>query len=50
MPAPLPSTERSDEAQTWVLFLLLSAIWGSSFLWIKVGLEDVAGSIPVVTG
>lgn len=25
----------------WVLFILLGAIWGSSFLWIKIALEEI---------
>ncbi len=29
-----------SEAQTWGLFLLLSFIWGSSYLFIKIGLEE----------
>jgi drug/metabolite transporter (DMT)-like permease len=26
----------------WILFVLLSFIWGSSFLWIKIGVQDVS--------
>lgn len=29
-----------SEAQTWGLFLLLSFIWGSSYLFIKIGLDE----------
>jgi drug/metabolite transporter (DMT)-like permease len=29
-----------SEAQTWALFLLLSIIWGSSYLFIKIGLDE----------
>jgi drug/metabolite transporter (DMT)-like permease len=34
---PPPST---DDAQTWAWFLALSAIWGSSFLFIRISLDE----------
>lgn len=48
-----PSDPAADatrqEAQTWVLFLLLSSIWGSSFLFIKIGLEEGVPPYTVVS-
>ena len=25
----------------WIVFILLGAIWSSSFLWIKIGVQDI---------
>ncbi len=38
-----------NDARTWSSFLLLSAIWGSSFLFIKIGLDEGMGPLTVVT-
>ncbi len=35
-----PTTHASNDAQTWSMFLVLAAIWGSSFLFIKIGLDE----------
>jgi drug/metabolite transporter (DMT)-like permease len=48
-PPSRPTTDATDDAQTWALFLLLSLIWGSSFLWIKIGLEDGLAPLSLVT-
>jgi drug/metabolite transporter (DMT)-like permease len=37
---PDPSLRSRQEAWTWATFLSLAAIWGSSYLFIKIGLED----------
>ncbi len=41
-----PSDTSSDDARSWAMFLSLAAIWGSSFMWITVALED---GIPPMT-
>jgi drug/metabolite transporter (DMT)-like permease len=33
-------TRSASDAQTWGLFVLLSVVWGSSYLFIKIGLEE----------
>lgn len=33
-------TRAANDSQTWGLFVLLSIIWGSSYLFIKIGLEE----------
>ena len=45
---PSPSDSRQD-AQTWALFLLLSAIWGSSYLFIKIALDEGVPPFTVVS-
>ena len=50
MPDPAPPTTRpTNETQTWTLFLLLSAIWGSSFLFIKIGLDEGVAPLTIVS-
>lgn len=35
-----PLDERASDARTWAWFLALSAIWGSSFMFIRIGLDE----------
>ena len=45
-----PAVGRStDDTQTWAMFLLLSAIWGSSFLFIKAALGDGVPPLTLVS-
>jgi drug/metabolite transporter (DMT)-like permease len=44
-PAAQSNTHATSDVQTWVMFLTLSVIWGSSFVWIRLGLE--AGVAPL---
>lgn len=44
-----PVTRPASDAQTWALFLLLSAIWGSSFLFIKIGLDEGVPPLTIVS-
>jgi drug/metabolite transporter (DMT)-like permease len=44
-----PSTEPTNETQTWALFLLLSVIWGSSFLFIKIALDEGVAPLTIVS-
>jgi drug/metabolite transporter (DMT)-like permease len=39
----------SSSAVTWLLFLGLSCIWGSSFLFIKIGIDEGLKPLTVVT-
>lgn len=39
----------AGEAQTWGLFLALSAIWGTSYLFIKIGLEEGMAPLTLVS-
>ncbi|MBA2255407.1 MAG: DMT family transporter, partial [Chloroflexi bacterium] len=39
----------SSSAVLWSLFLALAFIWGSSFLFIKIGLDEGLGPLTVVT-
>ena len=49
MPSPSePLDARAPEARTWAAFLGLSAIWGSSFLFIEVGLEEGVPPFTIV--
>ena len=36
------------ERRDWTLLLILAAIWGSSYLFIKLGLEDLSASMVVL--
>ena len=47
-PTVQPTTHSTNDAQTWVMFLTLSALWGSSFMWITVALEDGVPPMTVV--
>jgi drug/metabolite transporter (DMT)-like permease len=42
-------THPGNDAQTWTLFLILSAIWGSSFLWIAIVLDDGVPPLTLVS-
>ena len=49
VPSPSePLDARAPEAQTWAAFLSLSAIWGSSFLFIEVALEEGVPPFTIV--
>ena len=41
----LSSRDAARRTWVWILFLTLGFIWGSSYLWIKIGLE----SLPPLT-
>lgn len=49
VPPAQPTTHSSNDAQTWVMFLFLAAIWGSSFLFIKVGLDEGVAPMTIVS-
>ena len=36
-----PAMQRAGNTGTWVLFLVLGFLWGSSYFWIKVGVETL---------
>ncbi len=42
-------TKPSNDAQTWGLFLVLSMIWGSSYLFIKIGLDEGMAPLTLVS-
>ena len=42
-----PSTSAND-ARSWAMFLSLAVIWGSSFMWITVALEDGVPPMTIV--
>ncbi|CAN5725913.1 DMT family transporter [soil metagenome] len=44
-----PSPPRSDSLALWLVFGALSAAWGSSFLFIKIGLEEGLPPLTLVT-
>jgi drug/metabolite transporter (DMT)-like permease len=44
-----PTTHSTSDAQTWAMFLTLSTIWGSSFMWITIALEDGVPPLTVVS-
>ncbi len=44
-----PTTHSASDPQTWAMFLVLSAIWGSSFLWIKIGLDEGVTPLALVS-
>ena len=44
-----PTTHASNDAQTWAMFLTLSVIWGSSFLWIRIGLDEGMAPLTLVS-
>ncbi len=51
-PSPLkaqPTTHSANDPQTWAMFLTLSVIWGSSFMWIRIGLEAGVGPMAIVS-
>jgi len=48
-PTAQPTTHASNDPQTWAMFLTLSVIWGSSFMWITVALEDGVPPLTVVS-
>jgi drug/metabolite transporter (DMT)-like permease len=45
-----PAADRArPEAQTWALFVALALVWGSSFLFIKIGLDEGLAPFTLVT-
>jgi drug/metabolite transporter (DMT)-like permease len=42
-------THTGNDPQTWSMFLLLSAIWGSSFLWIAIALDEGVPPLTLVS-
>jgi drug/metabolite transporter (DMT)-like permease len=49
VPSVQPTTRSRNDTQTWAMFLLLAAIWGSSFLWIKIGLDEGVAPLTIVS-
>lgn len=49
VPPAQPTTHATDDAHTWAMFLTLSAIWGSSFLWIRIGLDEGVAPLALVS-
>jgi drug/metabolite transporter (DMT)-like permease len=49
VPSAQPTTRSRNDTQTWAMFLLLAAIWGSSFLWIKIGLDEGVAPLTIVS-
>jgi drug/metabolite transporter (DMT)-like permease len=49
--APLVTPDRRHRlsARTWIVMVAVSALWGSSFMFIKVALEDVTPSFIVLS-
>ena len=46
---PAPTiTNPANDAQSWAMFLTLAVIWGSSFMWITVALEDGVPPMTIV--
>ncbi|CAN5172081.1 EamA family transporter [soil metagenome] len=43
----MPSSIRAMTRRSWIQFLSLSAVWGASYLFIKVALEDVSPAMVV---
>jgi len=41
MTAPTPAARFEDDRVNWLLFLALGGIWGSSYLFIKLGVETL---------
>jgi drug/metabolite transporter (DMT)-like permease len=48
MPSPIPDRTRA-EATTWAAFISLALVWGSSFLFIKIGLDEGLPPLTLVT-
>lgn len=48
-PSPPSAPNVGAEAQTWAMFLTLAVVWGSSFLWIRLGLEDGLTPLALVS-
>jgi drug/metabolite transporter (DMT)-like permease len=49
VPPAQPTTRSNNDAQTWVMFLSLAAIWGSSFMFIKIGLDEGVAPLTMVS-
>lgn len=43
-----PTTHSTNDARSWASFLSLAVIWGSSFMWITVALEDGLPPMTIV--
>lgn len=48
-PNAQPITHPTNDPQTWAMFLTLSVIWGSSFMWIRIGLEAGVAPMAIVS-
>ena len=48
-PDAQPITHPANDAGTWTMFLVLSTIWGSSFLWIAIGLDEGVAPLALVS-
>ncbi len=48
-PTLQPTTRSANDAQTWAMFLTLATIWGSSFLWIAIALDEGVAPLTIVS-
>jgi len=49
VPPAQPTTHARNDTQTWVMFLTLAGIWGSSFMFIKFGLDAGVAPLTIVS-
>ena len=49
LPRAQPTTHSTNDAQTWTMFLTLAVIWGSSFMWIRIGLDEGVAPMAIVS-
>ena len=49
MPQAQPTTHSTNDPQTWAMFLTLAVIWGSSFMWIRIGLDEGVAPMAIVS-
>ena len=48
-PNTQPTTHSNNDPQTWAMFLTLAVIWGSSFMWIRIGLDEGVAPMAIVS-